>query len=276
VTRGGDVRAEAARVVAEVAGRRRSLDRALSGDLSAWSDPRDRALLRALSYGVIRFYPRLERLLANMLQKSLKPRDLPLKCLLMVGLHQISAMKVPDHAAVSATVSAATAIGRPGARGLVNAVLRRYLREKEDLDAAVASTPEGRWAHPEWMVKRIAADWPDRWETVLEANNQPPPMWLRVNRSRVDRDAWLKSLAPEGATAGAIAPESVLLAIPCDVEAIDGFARGTVSVQDAGAQLAAHLLGAVPGDRVLDACAAPGGKAAHVLELCPEADLDAV
>ncbi len=274
--RGRDVRAEAATVVAEVAGRGRSLDKTLAGVLPGWPDPRDRALVQAISYGVVRFYPRLERLLDQLLQKPIRPRELPLKCLLMVGLYQISSMKVPDHAAVSATVSATVAIGRQGAKGLVNGVLRRYLREKDELDAAVAATPEGRWAHPAWLVDRIAADWPNQWERVLDTNNQPPPMWLRVNRSRIDREDWLARFAPEGATAGAVAPESVLLSTPCDVDSIEGFAEGMVSVQDAGAQLAAHLLDATAGDRVLDACAAPGGKAAHTLELCPQAELEAL
>lgn len=263
-------------MVAEVAGRGRSLERALSGPLDKWPDPRDRSLLQAMSYGVTRFYPRLERLLEGLLDRPLKPRELPLKCLIMSGLYQISSMKIPDHAAVSATVSAADAIGRPGARALVNAVLRRYLREKDKAEAAVSSTPEGRWAHPAWMVDRVATSWPDTWESVLNANNTEPPMWLRINRSKINREEWLKSSAPEGASPGVYVPESVLLRTPCDVGEIDGFNRGEVSVQDAGAQLAAHLLAATPGDRVLDACAAPGGKTAHVLELCPGAELDAL
>lgn len=263
-------------MVADVAGRGRSLERVLSGSLDKCPDPRDRSLLQAMSYGVTRFYPRLERLLDKLLDRPLKPRELALKCLIMSGLYQISSMKIPDHAAVSATVSAADAIARPRARTLVNAVLRRYLRERDSIDAAVASTPEGRWAHPAWMVDRIAASWPDDWESVLDANNREPPMWLRVNRSRIDRQEWLKRAAPEGASPGAYAPESVLLGTPCDVGAIDGFTRGEVSVQDAAAQLAAHLLAAMPGDRVLDACAAPGGKTAHILELCPGAEVDAL
>lgn len=276
MTRGRDIRAEAARVIAEVAGHGRSLDRVLSRALPGLKDPRDRAFVQATSYGVIRLFPRLEGILDQLTEKPLRSRELPLKCLLLSGLYQISSMKVPDHAAVSATVSASSAIGRPGARGLVNAVLRRYLREKDRVEAIADSSPEGRWAHPEWMIERLAEDWPDRWEAVLEANNRMPPMWLRVNRSRIEREAWLGSFAPEGARAGPVAPESVLLSSPCDVGALAGFSEGLVSVQDAAAQLAAHLVAAKPGDRILDACAAPGSKAAHVLELCPGADLDAL
>jgi len=276
VSREPDVRAEVARVVADVAGHGRSLDRALSASLDQCRDPRDRSLLQAMSYGVIRFYPRLERLLDGLLDRPLKPRELSLKCLMMSGLYQISSMKVPDHAAVSATVSAADAIGRPRARPLVNAVLRRYLREKAAMDVAVTGSPEGRWAHPAWMVDRVASAWPDAWESVLEENNREPPMWLRVNKSKTGRDEWLRRHAPEGATAGGYAPESILLDTPCNLESIEGFARGEVSVQDAGAQLAAHLLASMPGERVLDTCAAPGGKTAHILELCPTVEVDAL
>ena len=136
-------------------------------------------------------------------------------------------------------------------------------------------TPEGRWSHPQWMVERLKVDWPDAWEGVLTANNEQPPMWLRVNRSRIDRDAYLERLGQK-ASAGSCAPESVLLRDAVPVEGLAGFAEGMVSVQDAAAQLAAHLLGACPGERVLDACSAPGGKAAHVLELCPQVVLDAL
>ncbi|KPK57648.1 MAG: hypothetical protein AMJ59_18385 [Gammaproteobacteria bacterium SG8_31] len=269
------VRAEAARVIADVVGRGRNLDRALMPALEAIEDRRDKAFLQAICYGVVRFYPRLDRILAELLERPLRPRDIQLRTLILAGLYQISSMDVPDHAAVAESVDAAVAIRRPRAKGLVNAVLRRYARERLQIDARVMETPEGRWSHPPWIVERLMADWPDAWEGVLTANNEPPPMWLRVNRSKIDRDAYLKGLAQE-ASAGSCAPESVLLRDPVPVEGLAGFAEGMVSVQDAAAQLAAHLLGACPGERVLDACSAPGGKAAHVLELCPQVELDAL
>jgi 16S rRNA (cytosine967-C5)-methyltransferase len=185
-------------------------------------------------------------------------------------------MKTPDHAAVSATVSATAKIGRRRARGLVNAVLRRYLRERAEIDAGALASPEGRYAHPPWMIERLRVDWPDDWATILAANNEPPPMWLRVNGARIGRDEYLEQLPPGIGSAGSAAPESVLLEHPTDVAEVYGFSQGLVSVQDAAAQLAAHLVGAGPGERVLDACAAPGGKAAHILELCDACELHAL
>lgn len=249
---------------------------ALPPYLARVGDRRDRAMVQALSYGVIRFHPRLERVLDQLLDRPMRASEVRLRSLILAGLFQISSMKTPDHAAVSATVSAAAAIGRPRARGLVNAVLRRYLREREQIDARVDTDPAARHAHPEWIIERLRHDWPDEWQRILAANNEPPPMWLRVNRSRVDRVEYLARLGDRRAAAGTVAPESVLLETPVDVAELEGFGDGLVSVQDAAAQLAAHLLDACPGDRVLDACAAPGGKAGHVLELCGDCELDAL
>jgi 16S rRNA (cytosine967-C5)-methyltransferase len=249
---------------------------ALPPYLAGIGDRRDRAMVQALSYGVIRFHSRLERVLDQLLDRPLRASEVRLRSLILAGLFQISSMKTPDHAAVSATVSAAAAIGRPRAKGLVNAVLRRYLREREPIDALVAADPSARYAHPQWIIDRLRHDWPDEWERILAANNEPPPMWLRVNSSRVDRAAYVAQLGDRRAAAGTVAPESVLLETPVDVAELEGFAEGLVSVQDAAAQLAAHLLDACPGDRVLDACAAPGGKAAHILELCGDCKLDAL
>ncbi len=271
-----DPRAAAASVVAEVSGRGRSLRDALPPYLARLGDRRDRAMVQALSYGVVRFHSRLERVLDQLLDRPLRSSEVRLRSLILAGLFQISSMKTPDHAAVSATVSAAASIGRPRAKGLVNAVLRRYLREREQIDALVAADPSARYAHPEWMIDRLRHDWPDEWERILAANNEPPPMWLRVNRSRIDRADYLVRLGDRRAAVGTVAPESVLLETPVDVAELEGFGDGLVSVQDAAAQLAAHLLDACPGDRVLDACAAPGGKAAHILELCGDCKLDAL
>lgn len=276
MSRRPDVRAEAAQVIARVAGERRSLGRALAPALRRFRDPRDRALVQAISYGVVRLYPRLDCVIEQLLDRPIRSRDLVVKSLLMAGIYQIGSMNVPDHAAVAETVAAAGRVGRPRASGLVNAVLRRYLRERSEVDARALENSEGRWAHPRWLIERLAEQWPDRWESILETNNTAPPMWLRVNRLQIDRHTYLENSAPEGATGGAAAPESVLLARPMDVEDVPGFDQGLVSVQDAGAQLAAHLLGARPGERILDACAAPGGKAAHILELCPQTELDAL
>ncbi len=269
------VRAVAARVIGEVAGHGKSLDRALAPALENFEDGRDRAFLQAICYGVLRFHPRLEFLLEHLLNRPLKAREIQLRALMLTGLYQISSMDVPDHAAVAESVAAARSIGRPGAKSLVNAVLRRYIRERATLDELAMRSPVARWAHPEWLINRLSADWPDRWQSVLEENNKQPPMWLRVNRSRITREDYLERLK-RPATAGDFAAESLCLETPVPAESLPGFAEGLVSVQDAGAQLAAQFLDVRPGHRVLDACAAPGGKAAHILELCENADLDAL
>ena len=259
----------AARVIGEVAGRGKSLDRALAPALENFEDGRDRAFLQAICYGVLRFHPRLEFLLEQLLNRPLKARDIRLRALMLTGLYQISSMGVPAHAAVAESVAAAQEIGRPGAKGLVNAVLRRYIRERTNLDGLAMLSPEARWAHPEWLINRLATDWPDRWQSVLEENNRQPPMWLRVNCSRIAREDYLKELE-QPASPGAYASESLCLDAPVPVGSLPGFSQGLVSVQDAGAQLTAGLLDVRPGHRVLDACAAPGGKAAHILELCSD------
>ena len=191
----------------------------------------------------------------------------PFQMLLMVG-HQVDA--------VAATVGAVPRIGRSGARGLVNAVLRRFLREGPDLLAAAENVAEGRYSHPAWLIDRIRAAWPDDWQAVLASNNERPPIWLRVNRRRLSRDAWRARLDDQDTAVSADVPDAVRLEKPLDVEQLPGFREGEVSVQDVGAQLAALLVAPKPGERILDACAAPGGKTGHLLECCPEARVTAL
>jgi 16S rRNA (cytosine967-C5)-methyltransferase len=273
---GLDSRAAAAMVIAAVTDRGRTLDSAFAEYLDDVCDPRDRAMVRAIAYGVMRFYPRLEQVLDQLLDRPMKRGETRLRSLLLAGLYQINGMNTPAHAAVDATVSATVAIGRPRARGLVNAVMRRYLRERETIDAHAIQSQAGRWAHPDWLIERLRSDWPSNWEDILDANNSHPPMWLRVNRSLISPDKYISDHAPPGAQIGRFVPESLLLDSPLDVDAIDGFDVGLVSVQDGAAQLAAHLLDAREGMRVLDACAAPGGKTAHILELTPGVNLHAL
>lgn len=273
---GWQSRAAAARVVASVTAAGRSLSEVLPPALGTLADERERALVQALVYGTLRFQPRLRLLLAELLDKPLKKREAELNGLLLVGLHQISGMAIPDHAAVAATVEAATGIGRPRARGLVNAVLRRYLRERTAIDGAADAHPEGRYSHPRWMVDAFREDWPLRWEEILEQNNLHPPMWLRINAARGTRESWMATADVPPSEASPWAPDALRLDQPVDVARLPGFADGLVSVQDAAAQLAAHLLAPEPGQRCLDACAAPGGKTGHLLELCPTLDLTAV
>lgn len=262
-----DVRAVAATTLAQVyAGR--SLNGALPEGLSRVPE-RDRALLQELCYGSLRLQPQLDAVLAQLLNKPMRDKDRDVHCLLLLGLYQLQAMRVPPHAAVAATVEAVRALKKNWAKGLTNAVLRRFQRERETLldtldDAAIN-------AHPAWLHQAICAQWPTQSAAVFACNNQRPPMTLRVNRQRLSRATYLQKLEAAGieARAGELSPDAIYLAAPTDVQALPGFAAGEVSVQDEAAQLAAHLLAPKPGERILDACAAPGGKSCHLLELEP-------
>ncbi|MEP5567838.1 MAG: 16S rRNA (cytosine(967)-C(5))-methyltransferase RsmB [Halioglobus sp.] len=263
-----DTRAAAARVIAEVlAGK--SLNQALPPALEK-VPPRDKGLLQQLCYGTLRQAPRLEALLSQLLDKPLRDKDRDVHSLLLCGLYQIEDTRIPDHAAVSATVAATRALKKPWAKGLSNAVLRRFLREREALAANVKGAALS--AHPQWLFDEIAKQWPAQAASVIEANNAQPPMTLRINASRGSRESYLTRLQDAGieAHAGELSPQAIYLQAPRDVTELPGFEAGDVSVQDEAAQMAALLLEAQPGERILDACAAPGGKSCHTLELQPE------
>jgi 16S rRNA (cytosine967-C5)-methyltransferase len=263
-----DCRATAAKVVGEVlAGR--SMSQLLPPALERVSQ-RDRALLQQLCYGTLRDSPRLLALLRPLLDKPLKDKDRDLEGLLLCGLHQLEALRIPDHAAVSATVQATRPLRKTWARGMVNAVLRRFLREREALLAGLDDAAQA--AHPHWLHQAILQQWPDHAGQILASANSAPPLTLRVNAARTERDHYLQQLQSSDINArpGALSPQAVYLESPLDVADLPGFAEGLVSVQDEAAQMAAVLLAAEAGDRVLDACAAPGGKTCHILELQPQ------
>ncbi len=278
-----DPRLAAARALADVLDHGRSLSAALPKRALEVA-PRDRALAAELAYGALRWWPRLDALLARLLERPLKPGNGEVRALLAVGLYQLERLRVPDYAAVSATVDAARRLERkPWAAGLVNAVLRSFQRRRTELEAALAADAAARLAHPRWLLERLRADWPEDWEAIAAAGNAHPPFTLRVNRQRTTRAACLAELAAAGLEAAPhpYAPHAVVLAQACEVERLPGFTEGRVSVQDAAAQLAPPLLELGAGQRVLDACAAPGGKAGHLLETEPSIallalDLDAV
>ncbi len=262
-----DTRAAAGTVVGEVLSGQ-SLNSALP-PMSEQVAARDRPLLQQLCYGCLRFIPRLEALLAELLSKPLRDRDNDLRGLLLVGLYQLDETRIPDHAAVAATVAATRALGKGWAKGLVNAVLRRYLRERRQLNDKLS--PAAAAAHPPWLHQAVLTEWPDAATGIIEANNQQPPMTLRVNTRMTTRDELLQAIAAAGleAVPGRLGPDAIYLGEPCDVHRLPGFDAGSMSVQDEAAQLAVPLLGAAAGERILDACAAPGGKACHVLENQP-------
>ncbi|RLQ22087.1 16S rRNA (cytosine(967)-C(5))-methyltransferase RsmB [Seongchinamella sediminis] len=262
-----DTRATAAGVLAGVlAGK--SLNQLLPAALDQVS-ARDRGLLQQLCYGTLRQAPRLQSLLEQLLAKPLRDKDRDVLGLLLCGLYQLEDTRIPDHAAVSATVAATRALKKPWAKGLANAVLRRFLRERESLLATLDSAAAA--AHPRWLYEAIHRQWPEQASTIIAANNSQPPMTLRVNSARGSREHYLQALdgAGIGARAGTISADAIYLDAALDVAELPGFGDGLVSVQDEAAQLAALLLAAEAGDRVLDACAAPGGKSCHILERQP-------
>lgn len=271
------VRAAAARAITEVMGDGQSL----SVVMPRWQakvNAKDAALLQEMVYGVLRWRWRLDFFAARLLQKPFKARDMDVHALLLVGLYQLEYMRVPAHAAVSATVAATGDLKKDWARGLVNAVLRNYQRRQQPLAQAVVAEPGAHYSHPAWLLEMLQSAFPQDWQTIAEANNQRPPMTLRVNHRRMTRDDYLARLMDAGmeAVPCKYSDDGVVLSRAVDVQQLPGFSAGDVSVQDEAAQLAAIILDAQPGERVLDACAAPGGKTAHILERQPEAEVVAL
>ncbi len=258
----------AARVLSRVLQDGQSLTTALETALQGVESGKDRAFIQALCYGVCRTYHRLDFILSELLDKPLK--DLEVKVLALVGLYQLKYMRVKPHAAVSETVLAARK--KPWAKALINALLRSYLREQDNLEQKADNVQSAAVSHPDWLIKRIEADWPQQAQHILLENNRQPPMALRVNPARISRDGYLQLLSGQGIEAVSVdfCPSAIILTKPVAVDLLTGFAEGLVSVQDTAAQLAAGLLDVHAGQRVLDVCAAPGGKTAHILEQQPQ------
>ncbi len=267
-----DVRACAARVLVQVVSDGRSLSDVLPAAVQQLADPRQRALLQELCYGTLRWYYRLDALLKRLLIKPLRQRDADVRCVLLVGLYQLDQLAMPQRVAVNETVQATHALNKQWASGLVNGVLRNYQRQVAELEASMAAEFVSGYAHPAWLIEQLQFDWPNDWEQILTANNARPPFSLRVNRQRITRAEYLGTLAGQSLEANLLEYTScgVKLDKPVQVDVLPGFSEGYVSVQDGAAQLAAGLLDLHPGQRVLDACAAPGGKTAHILESQPD------
>lgn len=247
------------------------LDTALQA-ASAGLELRDRALAREIGYGVLRWYHRFALVVESLLHRPINPADLDVKILLVAALHEMEHLRTPDHAAVSEAVESARLLGKPWAAGFVNALLRRFQRERTQLLQQALADPVARYSHPAWLMNAVRMDWPDHWEALLDRNNERPPMDLRVNLGRCTRAEYMARLAAAGisATESPRGECGIRLDNAVGVESLPEFFAGMVTVQDFAAQLAAPLLDPQPGQRVLDACAAPGGKASHILELAPD------
>jgi 16S rRNA (cytosine967-C5)-methyltransferase len=262
---GARLRADAAKALDAVVREGRSLDAVLTDAVERIRED-DRPMLKMLCYGALRNHWRLREQLRALLDRPLKPRDSVIESLLVIGIYQLSATRVPDHAAVSMTVEAARMLRRPKYAGLINAVLRNFVRQK--INERQPLTEESTFNHPLWLIRQLQADWPAHWQQILEANNDRAPMWLRVNARRMTAEQYLaKHAVPASGLTGL--PQALRLAKPLAVEELPGFAEGLVSVQDAAAQIAAPWLLQNGGGQILDACAAPGGKTGHLLELLP-------
>lgn len=225
-------------------------------------------LLQEIVFGTCRWYFQLDAILAQLLSKPLKAKDNDVRCLLLIGLYQLHHLRVPDYAVVNETVAATKALKKDWAKGLVNAILRGFLRDTETLVKKSLTSEQGEFAHPRWLIERLRSAWPQQWAQILKDNNIRPPMTLRVNTHRIAMEQFLANLEQAGidAAAGPLASTSVYLANPCPVESIPGFEEGLCSVQDEASQLIPGLLDLQDGLRILDACAAPGGKTCHILE----------
>ena len=263
-----DTRALAARGLAEVALRGASLREVMERSAPKLPDPRDRALLMALLSEGARWWLRFDAAIDAMLAKPIRHKDPAIHALLVLGLVQLEILQLSDYAAVAATVEATRTLKRPALAGMVNAVLRRWQRERATHIARLDAQPTTRHAHPAWLATALQRDWPAQAEAVMAADNGEPPLMLRVNRQRSERGAFIARLQASGHEAHAHPwlADAVVLPHSTDVTRLPGFDDGAFAVQDGAAQVAADLAGLRDGLRVLDACAAPGGKACHLLE----------
>ncbi|MFT5139648.1 MAG: 16S rRNA (cytosine967-C5)-methyltransferase [Lysobacterales bacterium] len=237
-------------------------------------EPRDQAFARHLSYGVLRWLTALEWLTDQLLNKPLKRKERDIRRLVMIGIFQLWKDATADHAAVHATSECARQLGKPWAVGLINALLRRFQREQSDFLTKLAEQAD-QYSHPKWLLKQLQQDWPDQWQEIVGQNNIQAGLWLRLNRNRAELDQYLEEISeldfttrthPQAADAIRIEP-----AVP--VQKLPGFSAGKVSVQDPAAQLAADFVHPQPGEYILDACSAPGGKTCHLLERQPDIKL---
>ncbi|WHP80020.1 16S rRNA (cytosine(967)-C(5))-methyltransferase RsmB [Edwardsiella anguillarum] len=271
-----NLRAIAARTLSAVLDQGQSLSSVLPGAAQPLSD-KDRALLQELCFGTLRVLPQLEWIVQQLMAKVLTGKQRPLHYLLLVGLYQLIYTRIPPHAALAETVDGAVALKRPQLKGLINGVLRQFQRQQQPL-LLQSQQHASHWLHPSWLLKRLQQAYPAQWQSIADANNQRPPMWLRVNRRHHARDAYLALLQQAGidAVPHETFPDALRLQDPQPVSRLPGFEQGWVTVQDASAQHSVDLLDPQDGEQILDLCCAPGGKTTHILEAAPKAHVLAV
>lgn len=241
-----------------------SLSTALPAVLKTIHSSRDKAFVQMLVFGVLRWYWRLDVMLDGLMQKPLKTKDDDVRLILLMSMFQLMDTRVPDYAAVNAAVELVRKQKKNWASGMVNGVLRNFIRQQPNLGESLQDNEQAHYAHPQWIISRLKNDWPEQWQAILEANNQHPPMVLRINRQKISVKDYLQQL---NMPADIMGHDAIRLNQASDVAELPGYSEGWFSVQDSGAQLAAYLMNLQAGQRVLDCCAAPGGKTAHMLEL---------
>jgi 16S rRNA (cytosine967-C5)-methyltransferase len=241
-------------------------------------EARERPLAMELVNGVLRWRFRLEALLAKLLSRPLRKKDVDIQLALLLALYELIELSTPDYAVVNEAVTQTRRVGKKWASGMVNGVLRSFIRDREALLTSIDEDEVALFSHPRWLIDLLKQDWPQQTAQILDANNQRPPMWLRVNAAKTSVEDYMKRLDAQQikAVRHPLADVAVKLESPMDVSHLPGFTQGLVSVQDAAAQLAAKLLGAENGERVLDLCAAPGGKTCHLLESAANIEITAV
>ena len=238
---------------------------------------KDKGLLQEICYGVLRYLPELEHDVRGLMQKPLTGKQRVFHFLLLVGVYQIKFMRIPDHAAVSETVAATNALKNRHMKALINGVLRNFVRASEKVNITNVTTLDStlplsvQYNHPSWLIKKVQQGYPDKWQTILCANQQKPPMWLRVNQQHHSSESYQSLLIAADISINTVdtLSQAIELTRPADVTKLPGFEQGWVSVQDGAAQQAARLLQCQKDDVVLDCCAAPGGKTCHILEQTP-------
>ncbi|MDH5391956.1 MAG: 16S rRNA (cytosine(967)-C(5))-methyltransferase RsmB [Gammaproteobacteria bacterium] len=270
-----DARFIAIKILARVLQNGESLSTAIPKEIQNL-DERERPLMQALVYGVLRWRWQLESILSKYIKKPLKAKDLDIKIILMLGAFQLLWMRTPDYAAVDAAVNSSLKIKKKWAKALINAILRQLIRDREEIN--YKENLEAEYSHPLWMIESIKKDWPDHWQQILTQANEAAPMTLRIDTRQTSLADYMQLLNEVELDASTVAevPAALVLSQAADVFRLPGFEEGKVSVQDAAAQCAALLLKLEPGQKVLDACAAPGGKTAHILQTEPSLQVDAV
>lgn len=267
-----NTRAIAAQLLQQVLVQHHSLTEVLQSSLLQALEARDQGLVRDLCFGCMRWHERLSAILKQLMSKPLKVADKDIECVLRIGLYQILYQRTPEHACVSEAVNATKDLKKPWAGKLVNGVLRTFLRERERILDQIDTKTSTRYAFPEWLLAQLQKAYPQEWEAIVKASNEHPPFTLRVNQTQSSSARYQSLLAEMGIASTLVeaVPSALVLNQALAVNSLPQFAEGAVSVQDAAAQLAVHLLAPQAGESILDACAAPGGKTGHLLEVAPE------